>query len=259
MGHIRLGNLPATRKWREVVGLLSSGAPADRVAAESADAAETGLRHARDDPALVHAFWLLTQLPLAARSPDFTASLEALGLDVGRDPSLMEIVGAFSEAIDREAESRGGRTDLGELAQLAAADSLAEVVGERLPALFGHAPEDVRLEFGKFAARDRFAILARDFFARLTERHLDYYLSRELFNQTGPAQRFASTADQAAFSSALAHYAREASRIVEAFAGGWFSKTTFEGGITPEKAGAFVFVALRKIRRELRKRAGGDG
>jgi hypothetical protein len=41
----------------------------------------------------------------------------------------MEIVGAFSAVIDRHVERSGGRTDLGELAQNAAAESLATVVG----------------------------------------------------------------------------------------------------------------------------------
>ncbi len=259
MGHILLGTLPVTRKWREVVGLVSGGAPPDLIAGASASAAEAALRHARDDPALLHSFWLLTQLPLAARTPDFLESLQALGLRIDRDPSLLEIVGALTEAIDRQTESAGGRTDLGEMAQLAAADSLATVVGSNLPSLFGPSADDVQLELGKFAARDRFAVLARDFFARLTERYLDYYLSRELSNHIGSTRRFISSDAHADFNDALSQYCREASRIVEAFAGGWYSKTNFEGGITPEKAGAFVFVALRKVRQELRKRSAGHG
>ena len=174
MGHIRLGILPATRKWREVVGLVTEGAPPDLIAGASASAAEAALGHARDDPALLHSFWLLTQLPLAARTPDFLESLGALGLRIDRDPSLLEIVGALTEAIDRQTEIAGGRTDLGEMAQLAAADSLAAVVGPNLPSLFGPSAEDVQLELGKFAARDRFAVLARDRKStRLNSSHTD--------------------------------------------------------------------------------------
>jgi hypothetical protein len=40
---------------------------------------------------------------------------------------------------------------------------------------------------------------------------------------------------------------------------GWFGKTLFEeGAITPEQAGGFVHVALKKIRTELRKRRHED-
>ena len=44
MGHIRLKRLPATRKWRDVVGLLLVGAPVEQVAFASSDAAEAALR-----------------------------------------------------------------------------------------------------------------------------------------------------------------------------------------------------------------------
>jgi len=148
MGHIRLGRLPATKKWQQVVALLSRGASLEQIAGASADAAENSLEHARRDPALLQSFWLLTQVPLAARSPDFPDSLKSLGLDVSDSPSLMEIVGAFSAVIDRHVERSGGRTDLGELAQNAAAESLATVVGADLPTLFGATPEDARLAIG---------------------------------------------------------------------------------------------------------------
>src|SRR5262249_50310235 len=149
----------------------------------------------------------------------------------------------------------GGRTDLGELAQHAAAESLASVAGSELPSLFGPTPEDARLALGKLAAPDRFARLARDFFARLVRRHLDYYLSREVSDHIGPGRGIGSIGAHTDFNAALEQHCREASRVVEAFAGGWYSKAIFEGGITPEKAGAFLFVALRKVSRELQKRA----
>jgi hypothetical protein len=146
MGHIRLGRLPATKRWQQVVSLLARDAPLERVAAASAEAAENSLAQANRDPALLRSFWLLTQIPLAARSPDFPASLKSLGLDVSDSPSLMETINAFSAAIDEYVEQRGGRTDLGELAQHAAVvDSIAAVGGTGLPSLFGATPEDARL------------------------------------------------------------------------------------------------------------------
>ena len=132
MGHIRLGRLPRTRKWQQVVALLEEATPVGGIAAASADAAEAGIRQAIGDPALSHSFWLLTQIPLAARSPDLAASLEKLGLRVGPEPTLMEVVSAFSQAVDQHVGRAGGRTDLGEMAQHAAAESLAAAVERNL-------------------------------------------------------------------------------------------------------------------------------
>jgi hypothetical protein len=156
MGHIRLKRLPATRKWQHVVALLADGAPVEEIASASADAADSGLEHGRDDPTLAHAVWLLTQIPLAARAPDFAEAARSLGLDLRPEPTLMEVVGAYSEAVDSATRGRTGRTDFGEMAQSAAAESLATVAGADLPELFGATPADVRLALGKLAAPDRF-------------------------------------------------------------------------------------------------------
>jgi hypothetical protein len=107
VGHIRLGVLPKSRKWRQVVEQLRLGADVAAVAASAADAAETVLQSASNDPAFLHAFWLLTQIPLAARGPAFGEDLRRLGLEVSDQPSLMDVVAAFSGAVDRLARQRG--------------------------------------------------------------------------------------------------------------------------------------------------------
>ena len=60
MGHIRLGVLPKSRKWHQVVEQLRLGADIGAIAASAADAAEANLQGASNDPAFLHAFWLLT-------------------------------------------------------------------------------------------------------------------------------------------------------------------------------------------------------
>jgi hypothetical protein len=112
MGHIRLGNLPRTRKWQQVVALLDSGAATDQVAAATLDASKRGLEEAARDPALVHSFWLLTQLPLCARAEDFVAALNRAGITVTSTPPLLELVGGFADAVDDHVRKTGGRTDL---------------------------------------------------------------------------------------------------------------------------------------------------
>lgn len=259
MGHLRLGRLPQSRKWREVVDLLDTAAPVNEVAGASAAAAESALRGAVADPALTQTVWLLTQLPLAARSADFPANLANLGLRVGDQLTLLNIVGALADAVDRHAARAGGRTDLGELAQQAAAESLTAVIGRSLPSLFAPTSEEVRKALGRLGARNNYGELARDFFANLTRRYLDYYLSRELSNHVGPQGRLLTIGGHADFNGALDLHCREASRIVQDFAGGWYTKAQFEGPITPEKARRFAFVALRKIVAELKRRSGsGD-
>jgi len=258
MGHVRLGVLPAGKKWAEVVRLLQAGADVTQLADAVAEAAENELIAARGDPVLARTVWLLTQLPLAARSDRFAAELVALGFPQGSQQSLVNIVSGFSSAVESQLTTRTGRTDLGELARQAAAESLSTLVGAQMPTLFGTSADDVRIELGKLATKDRFAGLARDFFARLTHKTLDYYISRELPKHIGPGRGFASLEQSDRFRAALGTHCREASLIVESFAGGWFSKANFTGKLTREATQSFTDYALKKMRDELRARRGGD-
>jgi hypothetical protein len=254
MGHIRLGRLPRTRKWQEVVGLLGTGAATSEVAAATLDASKAGLENAARDPALVRSFWLLTQLPLCARKANFVKELERVGVSVAAEPTLTELVGGLSDAVDTHIHRTGGRTDLGEMAQMGATESLTTVLSQRTTSLFGSTAEDVRHELSQLATPRNFSLLARDFFARLTERYLTYFLSRELSNQLG------SVDANRQFREALSLHCRQASKIVEGFAADWFSAANFKGGITPRKAAWFIGRAVKKLRAELQMGAeSGEG
>lgn len=259
MGHVRLGILPKSREWTQVVELLAAGSDVSELAAAVAIAAENELFSARSDPVLGNTVWLLTQLPLAARSDRFAAELTALGFSPGSEQSLLAIVAGFSGAVDSQVSGTAARTDLGELACQAASESLTSLVGAQMPGLFGSDPNDLRIELAKFATRDRFARLARDFFARLTHKTLDYYLSRVLADHVGPGRSLATLHDQSRFRRAFDLHCREASVIVEQFAGGWFSKANYQGSLTRESAQNFSDYALKKVRDELRARRTGDG
>jgi hypothetical protein len=64
-------------------------------------------------------------------------------------------------------------------------ESLSVQLQARVPSLFDPTAQEVRTALGSLAQGKNFALLARDFFARLTYRSLDYYLSRELALHTG--------------------------------------------------------------------------
>lgn len=129
MGHIRLGELPRTRRFDQVVELIERDGDAAALAAAALAAAEAGFRQAAEDEGLGHATWLLTQIPLAARDPNYLDRLRAIGIPVDHAPGLLDIVGGFSDAIDSHSRRTGGRTDLGERAQMAAVETLTNVLG----------------------------------------------------------------------------------------------------------------------------------
>ena len=71
MGHIRLGTLPQSKKWQDVVGLLESDAPLDAVAEAAARASEYDLKSAASDPGFQFVTGLLVRLPFLARASGF--------------------------------------------------------------------------------------------------------------------------------------------------------------------------------------------
>lgn len=121
--------------------------------------------------------------------------------------------------------------------------------------MFEPTAQEIRAALGSFASGERFAILARDFFARLTYRSLDYYLSRELANHTGQDRRFDTDAQRVAFQQALAQHTFESSRIVQEFAGGWYGKTVWQRQALDQDAiDRFTQYAFKKMRSELGRR-----
>jgi hypothetical protein len=253
MGHQHLQGIPRTKDWRQVVALIGGGGSLEDVAAATAKAVERGMIDASEDPCVRQAFYLLTQIPVAARSGDFAVSLQKIGLEVDTQPSLIEVCSAMMDSIDRFASRLGHRTDFGEMAQLAAVEALHSIVSREL-ADFEPGYDRLPAIVAGLATPRQFAILSREFFSRLTRRHLNFYLQRELSNHVGVGRRFNTIGDHLAFDRALDLHCREASRIIKEFSGEWFSKHLFEGGVDREKAGRFVHVASEKIRDELSRR-----
>ena len=235
--------------------MLESRGSVQEIAQASAEAAESALASASSDLVFQYVVRLLVQLPIAARAPGFTQALEELGIRGDAHTSLPGLLAAISDAVDDHAFGSGGRSDLGEMAQMALIESLSSVLSLQLPTLFDPEPAAIRRAIGKLSSGNRFAELARSFFARLTYRSLDCYLSRELANHIGPEARFADDTARVAFEQALSQHTFEVSRIVEDFAGGWYGKTVWkEGELTPEKLDRFSRFAFKKIRDELGRR-----
>src|SRR5262249_16480700 len=132
---------------------------------------------------------------------------------------------------------------------------LASLAGRELPSLFGPTAKGVQQALAKLGTSDRFSIVARDFFSRLTSRSLGDFLSRELAKHVGPGKRFAEVNDHSEFNAALDLHCREASRIIKEVSGGWYGRTLQqERQITRDEARKFAHVAFKKLRAELRKR-----
>jgi hypothetical protein len=255
VGHIRLGRLPKTRRWREVVELLdTSPALTGAVAASVVEAADTRLRQLGTEPALSYCYWLLTRVAWASRSEHFVTELAQLGLVVRPGTSTIAFISQVADIVRHE---NAGAVESGhfvELGSQALRHALAETVGEHGGSLFGSSLEDLQTAFRKYSTSTQFGRLSHRFFADLFARTLRSLVARELPNHTGGGRPIVNIDQGIEFSQALDTYARQAARIMQGFAEGWYSKQNWEskGEISRDDAQAFVAVALRKLRMELK-------
>ncbi len=253
MGHMRLGNLYKTKRWKQVISLLEGGAGGEEVAANAMLAAERGFRQAAQDSGFKYTVWLTTQITLAAKEKNFSEELKKLGMEVPKNPGLFDLVGAFTKQIDSYLAERRARTDISEMAQFAAVETLSKRAMERSTTLFGTTPEDVQRAVKELSTKKNFASFAREFFSQFACRYLNYFISREASKHVGPGGGIRNIDEHTAFNEALALHCRQSAAIVEEFAGGWYSKTAYETGITQDDAAGFASVALKKFASELKR------
>ena len=261
MGSVRIGTLQRTRPWREVVGQIQDGADAAGVAAATVRAAARGLADAGSDRGVVEATHLLLLLSDAARSGDLAANLYRLGVTVPSSPGLIDLVCGFTEAVDARLPNNEGRTDLGEMAQMAGAETLAGRLGTRTRGLFDAAPEAVAAAVRELATPAGSGAFFRAYFARLVYKVLDYFLSRELASHVGGAKRFVGLARLSAFCRSLEQHCFESAAVVETFAADWTSLTRYRDGgvVSRDRARDFAHGCVAKILQVLGQEGGSRG
>jgi hypothetical protein len=258
VGHLRLYRLPDTPRWRRVVGLVAEGASVPEVANATIDAADEGLDRARTDEGLFHAVRLLAQVAYAARGEDFSQDLAALGVSVPAAPGVFDVVAGFSDALDHQLRETRSRTDLGEMAHLAASEALAKLAERKAGGLWGEATVGAQEAFRALSTKAGFSALAHAFFSRLIFRYLSYHLSRELSAHVGQNQRFRTPSEHNGFLDGLQLHSEQAALITKESAGAWFSKAAFERRVDDETIDRFTGFALKKLRAELRVRGQRD-
>jgi len=258
MGHQGVdAGLGTSKKWNEVVELLSSDAELSDVAMAVFDASDRAFTKAGYDEGLKYVFWLMTQIPIAARHEDFPSGLRDIGIHVGKDPSIWEIIAAFNEKIEKQLRTWKMTTDIADMAMTAASESISSQVTEKTESLFGRSPDDIKKALASYSKSWQFSKLSRDFFARLTKHYLSYFLTRELTNHIGVNKRFDNLNEHEDFQSALKKHCREVSKIVQKFSNDWHRKH-LPGGISQEEVSGFVSIALRKIKDEFKREGGND-
>ena len=257
MGHLIVGDLPRTRSWLKVVDLLTGGRgvgsplQVDDLARLTATAAKRRLKQLQGDPSLTYCFWLLTRLASASRGDQFTADLRQLGIEIRPDDTALQLIARVTDRTRVELNRFPESGPFGEMASLALRHALSETVGLEGRSLLGSSVEDLERAFRKHSTVAQFGELSERFFGDFMARTLRYYVDRAVPAAVG-SDGLPSLVEASDVTQALTLHTRETARIVEQFAGEWFSKHHFEqaGVIGRDDAERFVAYALGKLRSE---------
>lgn len=246
MGHERVGQLPRTMRWRELVartGVAQSSGDVEHIAAKTIDAVRDRLMALGRERGTVEAFGFLVELACANRDPDRTEP------DLRENPSALQLVSALRERVDAGADSR----EYAELATRAAATVIMQWTREceKSPTLFD-APYSAQHVWSRAQTGAGFSELTRTFLGELVGRYLKYFLEREVSDRSsGVAQREQFVSQLSEHVHAIAKHSFETSRIAQSFAAGWYNKHAKTSTPSVQAQRAFLRYALTKLRNEL--------
>lgn len=255
MGHERIGSLPRSKRWRDVVASMgeysgSGGGGLARIARSVVHNVQERARSLPADEGVHASFAFLVGLAVASRSPNPTDDAP-WEIKLPHEATPIELGICLREWV----RSQGGRGEYSEIATQAATDALAQWI-QRHPStgqedLFASDPDPYE-RWRETGSGGGFSELAHAYFSSFTKRSLDYFLDRE-------ASAVISTVEvRERFDADVARHADETAKIMRSYAAGWFNKHASGGPPSPKIVQRFLDYSFVKIREELlREREAG--
>jgi hypothetical protein len=250
MGHERVGTLPKSQKWRDIVSLLEGypreGVEASNISRKVIDNVRKKYRRIQTEPGVVAAFQFLVALSVAGKQKNPSGFLQKHGIDVDRESSRLKLVSEAKKHID-EAVQSGGSREWSELAVRAVADTIAywhSIYRHQQAEMFDD-PEPVLGAWKNASDGSGFCDVAETFFARFTERHLNYFLDREA------SSAISDLSKREQFQADIRQHADEVARITRSFSAGWYNGNVGEEPPSQKEVSGFLAVAFGKLRDDL--------
>jgi hypothetical protein len=256
MGHERVGFLPKSKRWREIVADIATvpvgGENAAALIAEKTiNSVSDRFRKLHEDKGIQAAFGYV--IALATYHLTATEGLSSPDKVIDGNPSPVRLAKQLNDWVKEHAESR----EYAELACRAASDTIAE---------WSRAHSSQQLLFDKSTAASSiwsqassgkgFCEVSRLFFTHFTQRYLRYFLEREASSQiTTIDARARFNQNLETHLNTVTKYAFETSKITQSFAAGWFNKHARDKRPSNTEIKGFLSLAFGKVYEELQREA----
>ena len=257
MGHERVGALPHTKRWRDVVAQMaeSSGSKDDiaSIANATIHNVRFQFRKIDSDDGVVAAFQFLVALTKSASSEDPGSTSFSPKIDLERNPSTLGLIGQLRSWVEAQAGSR----EYADIAAKASADAISLWSAQQsMQASLFAGPDDPSEIWQRADNAAGFCEVSRLFLSKFTERYLNYFLEREASaSMASISERDRLASQLRDHIDSVSQFAFETSRITQSFAAGWFNNHARDRYPSKDESRGFLNVAFGKMREELRREA----
>lgn len=254
MGHKRLGWLPKSKIWRDIVDELGSFAlglkDVSAIANHTLREVQDRYTELRNDPSIQSAFEFLLQVSFAFQKEDPLKYLTENKILDNKELSVLKLARAATNYKNNEVVSHEYQS----FARQAAVDAINNWYKdniERGQTLFNEGIDSSQI-FSKAANGSGFCELSRLYFSKLTERYLKYFLEREAsakITNLSTRKKFSSEIENQI--NQISKHAFETAKITQSYSAGWFNNNA-RGKFPEEKEiKGFLSYALGKMQSEL--------
>ena len=256
MGHVRMSLLPTSQKWRnitqQIAGMQVSDTEVADIAQQTIQNVRNRFRHIMQDSGVLVTFQFLVNLAIASREENPQERLLDIGIDLPDSPTPLSV----TEAVNAYVAPKRASFEYSEIAQKAAGDAISIWYREnQTQTLSLFEPLEDPFEVWRKAGNGAgFCELSRLFFAKFTQRYLEYFLEREASAALGDINKrieFEQRLEEHVDSISV--HAFETAEIIQRFAAGWFNKYATEGVPSEEEIEDFLSYAFAKIRDALQR------
>ena len=256
MGHERISLLPKTQKWldisQQIAGMYASETEIADIAQQTIQKVRSRFRYITEDNGVLGAFQFLVNLAVASREENPQAWLLDIGIELPNNPTPF----SFAKAVSAWIAPKRDSLEYSEIAQKAAGDAISSWYDQNQPTMGNlfkslEDPFEVWRKAGNGAG---FCELSRLFFAKFTQRYLEYFLEREASAALGGMDEGVEFKQQLEkHVDTISLHAFETAKIAQSFAAGWFNNNATEGVPSEKKIKGFLSFAFGKMRDELQR------
>ena len=256
MGHRRLGHLPKSQAWREIVADLGKyglgQVEINEIANKTLRRVQKKYQELVNDPSISQSFEYLAKLSFAFQQENPQEYLFQNNMLASNELSLYKLV----KGAKNYKEIDEGSYEYKLFAKQALLDTLNiwyKANKETGESLFKATSETEDI-FRKIGNGGGFSEVSRLYLAKVTEKYLKYFLEREASAViTNVAERNRFNFELENHINKISKHTFESAKIAQAFSAGFYNKNRNEFITNETKLKSFIYTVLKKMKSELLK------